>query len=80
MCLTVTNKLNPSLFFVQNFYGTDPFGDHGAGFRKKRGINEEKFRLARTETTVWWRKLHNEKLQDFLSGNTVTRMNKSIKR
>ena len=60
----------PFLFFVQN----------GAGFRKKRGINKEKFRLVRTEATVWWRKLYNEKLHDFLSGNTVTRMNKSIKR
>ena len=76
----MADMTNPSLFFVQNFYGTDQFGDHGAGFRKKRGINKDKFRLGRTEATVWWRKLHNEKLKDFLSGNTVTRMNKSTKR
>jgi len=43
---------NPSLFFVQNFHGTDYFGDHGAGFRKKSGINKEKFRRVRTEATV----------------------------
>jgi len=71
---------NPSLFFVQNFHGTDFFGDHGAGFRKKSGTNKEKFRRVRTEATVWWRKLCNEKLHDFLSGNTVTRMNKSTER
>jgi len=90
-CLKVKDKMGgtcrthgrydkPIFVFVHNFYGTDQFGDHGAGFCKKRGINTGKFRLVRTEATVWWRKLHNEKLHDFLSGNTVTRMNKSIKR
>jgi len=68
---------NPSLFFVQNFYGTDYFGDHGAGFRKKREINKEKFKLVGTEATIWWRKWHNEKLHDSLLGNTVTRINKT---
>jgi hypothetical protein len=67
-------------FFFQNFYGTDHFGDHGAGFCKKRGINKEKSRLVRTEAKVWWRKLHNENLHDFHSGNAVNRMDKSIKR
>jgi hypothetical protein len=30
----------PSLFFIQNFKGTDLFGGHGTGFRKKRGIKK----------------------------------------
>jgi hypothetical protein len=34
---------NPSLLFVQNLYVTEHFGDHGARFRKKRGINKENF-------------------------------------